>query len=67
MGAHSLGDDHGAARDEPDDPRRRGDLFQSLVLAQLSDELTGNPVAAPVEVTTSEFKHFLAAVHSEGV
>ena len=36
-----------------DDPRRRGDLFQSLVLAQLSDELTGNPVAAPVEVTTN--------------
>ena len=36
-----------------DDPRRRGDLFQSLVLAELSDELTGNPVAAPVEVTTN--------------
>ena len=36
-----------------DDPRRRGDLFQSLVLAQLFDELTGNPVSGPVTVTTN--------------
>jgi hypothetical protein len=34
-----------------DDPRRRGDLYQSIVIAQLGDELTGQPVQGTVRVT----------------
>jgi hypothetical protein len=35
-----------------DDPRRRGDLYQSVVIAQLIDELTEEPVRGGVRVTT---------------
>jgi len=35
-----------------DDPRRRGDLYQSIVMAQLVDELTGREVRGPVRVST---------------
>ncbi len=35
-----------------DDPRRRGDLHQSIVIAQLVDELTGRPVHGAVRVTS---------------
>lgn len=33
-----------------DDPRRKGDVFQSLVMAQLVDELTAEPIDRPIQI-----------------
>lgn len=34
-----------------DDPRRKGDMYQSLVMAQLVDELNGEPIDRPIRIT----------------
>jgi hypothetical protein len=35
-----------------DEPRARGDIYQAIVMAQLIDEITGEPLNVPVTVST---------------